>query len=251
MLGLYLSETATRPILEFIYHRSIASSSNRATNTDIISALNLSYRSNIDHAGSRRKGSREIPAATGAARPRFRRRPGRARRQALVYATGEITLADSPTSCYLTATFEDVDVPPEPEPGPGTDIDERVVTAVFGGMVVIAGAFFVGMSIADAVAERSRTRKQKRRCHPYALMGQWHRTSSSREDAPAPAAPPPRREPFPPPLRRAVAPFDASRAIAAWLRECEAAGIKHRMHQRKYQLGINGGRSSSSVALFL
>jgi len=38
-----------------------------------------------------------------------------ARRQALVYATGEITLADSPTSCYLTATFEDVDVPPEPD----------------------------------------------------------------------------------------------------------------------------------------
>jgi len=129
-----------------------------------------------------------------------------ARRQALVYATGEITLADILTSCYSTATFEDVDVPPEPEPGPGTDIDERVVTAVFGGMVVIAGAFFVGMSIADAVAERSRTRKQKRRCHPYALMGQWHRTSSSREDAPAPAAPPPRREPFPPPLRRAIEP---------------------------------------------
>ena len=97
MLGLYLSETATRPILEFIYHRSIASSSNRATNTDIISALNLSYRSNIDHAGSRRKGSREIPAATGAARPRFRRRPGRARRHA---GGGALRTPPGPRLCH-------------------------------------------------------------------------------------------------------------------------------------------------------
>jgi hypothetical protein len=159
-----------------------------------------------------------------------------ARYQALAYVTGEITLAD--ILLYLTATFEDVDVPPEPEPVPvpvpvpGPDIDERVVTAVFGGMVVIAGAFFVGM--------RSH-KKQKRRCHPYALMGQWYGTSSSHEEAPAPAtataqaAPPPRRaiEPFPPLPRRAVAPFDASRAVVAWHQECEAAGIKHRMHQRK------------------
>jgi hypothetical protein len=117
----------------------------------------------------------------------------------------------------------------------GAGLAARVVTAVFGGMVVIAGVFFVGMSIADAVAERSRTRK-KRSCHPYALMGQWYRTSSSHEEAPAPAAPPPCRaiEPFPPPPRRAVAPFfDTGSAIAAWLQECEAAGIKHRMHQSK------------------
>jgi hypothetical protein len=144
-----------------------------------------------------------------------------ARHQTLAYVTGEITLAD--ILLYLTATFEDVDVPPEPEPVPGPDIDERVVTAVFGGMVVIAGAFFVGMSIANAGAERSH-KKQKRRCHPYALMGQWYGTSSSHEEAPAPAtataqaAPPPRRaiEPFPPLPRRAVAPFDASRAVVAW-----------------------------------
>jgi hypothetical protein len=174
-------------------------------------------------------------AAGLAARAAIRTVESFARHEALAYATGEITLAK--ILLYATATFEDV--PPEPEPEPGPDF-ERVVTAVFGGMVILAGAFLVGMSIADVVAERSRTRKQKRRCcHPYALMGQWYRTSSSHEEAPAPAtatalaAPPPRRaiERFPPPPRRAT-PFDASRAIADWLQECEAAGIRIK-HQRK------------------
>jgi hypothetical protein len=178
-----------------------------------------------------------------------------ARHQALAYVTGEITLAD--ILLYLTATFEDVDVPPEPEPVPvpvpGPDIDERVVTAVFGGMVVIAGAFFVGMSIANATRSR---RGASTLTHLWGSGMAHHHPMRRRQR---------RRRRRRRLLRRRVGPLNLflhcrvgplrllTPVVPLWLgtRSVRRPGSSTACTEGNSSLElINGGRSSSSVALF-
>jgi hypothetical protein len=147
------------------------------------------------------------------------------RREALLYLTGKITLAN--ILRYATATFEEV--PPEPKPAlvpesapvPASHVGARIV----GGLIVFAGAVLVVHSIADAVDVHCRTRN--RRCRPYPQTELRHSRSS--DEAPSLY---PKPQPAPP-LPEAIEYFDARRAIAAWTQECEAAGIKHRMLNRK------------------
>jgi hypothetical protein len=143
------------------------------------------------------------------------------RREALLYLTGKITLAN--ILRYATATFEEVPpaLVPESAPVPESHVGARIV----GGLIVFAGAVLVVHSIADAVDVHCRTRN--RRCRPYPQTELRHSRSS--DEAPSLY---PKPQPAPP-LPEAIEYFDARRAIAAWTQECQAAGIKHRMLNRK------------------